>query len=270
MQQHSSFMCVAVAIQASLFDLNPPAPGFLREASTPLHAIRRTRKPCDSNITILGELAWLAWVNSASVCPPTTLESTQEVAELINVMVGQDIALFHKLLRSLLPVAAVNFLVRHTQHLHSQNEISVHHLTYDHQHDSWRLVFAVLPGNSPVFYNITWRRAADQSWKVANTPRWDALWKYLMSSTKEGSSTSAFTPLVCSCRVWQLTFGNRPNTASVSTVSNTQLNEFFRLRRVPGRELSEFLSAYYLRDKANSPRFFAELTEFAPRLSEAQ
>ena len=38
----------------------------------------------------------------------------------------------------------------------------VHHLMHDHQHDSCRFVFAVLPGNPPVFYNITWRRAADQ------------------------------------------------------------------------------------------------------------
>ena len=51
--------------------------------------------------------------------------------------------------------------------------------------------------------------------------------------------------------------GSGPNTVSGSTVSNT--------------ELSEFLSAYYLCAKANSPSFFfAELTEFAPKLSEAQ
>ena len=57
---------------------------------------------------------------------------------------------------------------------------------YDHQHDSsWRLLFAVLPGNPPVFYNVTWRRTADQNWKVANTPRWDALWKDHMNWTKE-------------------------------------------------------------------------------------
>ena len=45
----------------------------------------------------------------------------------------------------------------------------------------------------------------------------------------------------------------RPNTVSESTVSNTELNEFFGAHRVPGRELSEFLSAYYLCAKANSP-----------------
>ena len=64
--------------------------------------------------------------------------------------------------------------------------------------------------------------------------------------------------------------GNRPNTVSESTVSSTELSEFFGPHRVPGRELSEFLLAYYLCAKANSPSFFAELFEFAPKLSDAQ
>ena len=64
--------------------------------------------------------------------------------------------------------------------------------------------------------------------------------------------------------------GNVPNTVLESTVSNTELSEFFCPHRVPGRELSEFLSAYYLCAKASSTEFFAELTEFAPKLSEAQ
>ena len=50
--------------------------------------------------------------------------------------------------------------------------------------------------------------------------------------------------------------GDGPNTVSESTVSNTELSEFFFCpHRVPGRELSEFLSAYYLCEKANSPSF---------------
>ena len=49
--------------------------------------------------------------------------------------------------------------------------------------------------------------------------------------------------------------GNGPNTVSESTVSNTELSEFFWAHRVPGSELSEFLSAYYLCAKANSPSF---------------
>ena len=50
-------------------------------------------------------------------------------------------------------------------------------------------------------------------------------------------------------------FGNGPNTVSESTVSNTELSEFFGPHRVQERELSEFLSAYYLCAKANSPSF---------------
>ena len=50
--------------------------------------------------------------------------------------------------------------------------------------------------------------------------------------------------------------GNGPNTVSESTVSNTELSEFFGPHRVPGRELGEFLSAFYLCAKANSPSFF--------------
>ena len=38
-------------------------------------------------------------------------------------------------------------------------------------------------------------------------------------------------------------------------VSNRELSDFFGPHRVPGRELSEFLSAYYLCAKANSPSF---------------
>ena len=40
-----------------------------------------------------------------------------------------------------------------------------------------------------------------------------------------------------------------------STVSNTELGEFCGPHRVPGRELSELLSAYDLRTKSNSPIF---------------
>ena len=63
-------------------------------------------------------------------------------------------------------------------------------------------------------------------------------------------------------------FGDGPDTVSESTVSDTELSEFFGPHQVLGRELSEFLSAYYLRAKANSPSFFVELTEFAAELSE--
>ena len=61
---------------------------------------------------------------------------------------------------------------------------------------------------------------------------------------------------------------NRPNTVSEKTVSNTELSEFFGPHRVPGRELSEFLSSYCFCAKANLQNIFAELTEFAAELSE--
>ena len=41
--------------------------------------------------------------------------------------------------------------------------------------------------------------------------------------------------------------GNRPNTISESTVSNTELSAFLGSHRVLGRELSEFRSANYWR-----------------------
>ena len=50
-------------------------------------------------------------------------------------------------------------------------------------------------------------------------------------------------------------FGNGPNTVSGSTVSNTELSEFFWAHWVPGSELSEFLSAYDLCAQVNSPSF---------------
>ena len=64
--------------------------------------------------------------------------------------------------------------------------------------------------------------------------------------------------------------GDGPSTVSESTVSNTELGEFFG-PRVPGRELSEFLSAYYLCTKANSPSFSQNspsLLQNSVRLSE--
>ena len=54
---------------------------------------------------------------------------------------------------------------------------------------------------------------------------------------------------------WQVFVGDGPNTVSGSTVSNTELSEFFGPHRDPGGKLSEFLSAYYLCAKANSPSF---------------
>ena len=68
---------------------------------------------------------------------------------------------------------------------------------------------------------------------------------------------SEFSPIFVktSCFRQGTKIRNGPNTVSESTVSNTELSEFFGPHRVPGRELSEFLSAYYLCAKENSPSF---------------
>ena len=50
--------------------------------------------------------------------------------------------------------------------------------------------------------------------------------------------------------------GDQHNTVSESMVSDTELNEVFVPHQVPVTELSEFLSASYLRAKAKSPSFF--------------
>ena len=69
------------------------------------------------------------------------------------------------------------------------------------------------------------------------------------------------------CFLWSETGRIRFRRARFQTPSSVS---FFPPHRVPGRELSEFLSAYYLNAKATSPSFFAELTECAAELSEAQ
>ena len=55
--------------------------------------------------------------------------------------------------------------------------------------------------------------------------------------------------------------GGGPNTVSESTVSNTELSEFFRPHRLPGRS-SVSSSAYYMCAKANS----LSLSQNSPRL----
>ena len=67
--------------------------------------------------------------------------------------------------------------------------------------------------------------------------------------------------------------GNGANTVSESTVSNTELGELFGPHRVPERDLSEFLSAYYLCAHENSPscsQNSASLPQNSVSLSESQ
>ena len=65
-------------------------------------------------------------------------------------------------------------------------------------------------------------------------------------------------------------FGNGPNTVSGSTVSNTELSEFFQ-GSLSSRERTQWVPLSQLFVCQNElTEFFAELTEFAPELSEAQ
>ena len=80
---------------------------------------------------------------------------------------------------------------------------------------------------------------------------------------RQGIIQRSRRPEWCSWRSSCSSPRNGPNTVSENTVSNTELSEFFGPHRAPGTKLSEFLSAYYLCAKANSPSFFfAELSEF--------
>ena len=90
---------------------------------------------------------------------------------------------------------------------------------------------------------------------------WDGLFGASVQSYYRGSVPVS----VLEKRFWQF-FGNGPNTVPESTVSNTELSEFFCPHRVPGRELSEFLSAYYLCASQNSPSF----SQNSPSLSQTQ
>ena len=56
-------------------------------------------------------------------------------------------------------------------------------------------------------------------------------------------------------QILRFKFGKGSNMVLESTVSNTELSEFFGPHRILGKELSEFLSAYYWCAKANSPSF---------------
>ena len=84
--------------------------------------------------------------------------------------------------------------------------------------------------------------------------------------------SGVFTFRYCAVPSWtilsQCFGGLLSETGRIWLVSNTELSEFFGPHRVPGRELSEFFSGYYLCAKPSSPSFFAELTEFGAELSE--
>ena len=77
---------------------------------------------------------------------------------------------------------------------------------------------------------------------------------------------------LCTKDLWRLFFGDGPNTVSESTVSNTELSEFFWLSLSSReRERTQWIPlGLVLVGQSELTEFFAELTEFAPQLSEAQ
>ena len=88
-------------------------------------------------------------------------------------------------------------------------------------------------------------------WKVASDMRfWAAISEPKTPSFCEMSGDLApsarKSPVIAIVRFW---------FASGSMVSDTELSEVSGLHQVPGRELSEFLSAYHLRAEAKSPFF---------------
>ena len=68
---------------------------------------------------------------------------------------------------------------------------------------------------------------------------------------------------------WSSCFGNGPNTVSESTVSNIELSEFFTLTESGERTQWVPLSLLFA-CQCELTEFFAELTEFAIKISEAQ
>ena len=64
--------------------------------------------------------------------------------------------------------------------------------------------------------------------------------------------------------------GNGPNTVSWSTVSNTKLSEFFRGSLSSGERTQWVPLSLLFMCQSELTEFLAELTEFAPKLSEAQ
>ena len=87
--------------------------------------------------------------------------------------------------------------------------------------------------NSPI-WNVVFLATCSWIVCIGGRHRLKSVWTWFVRQTKA-------VPIV----------GDGPNTVSESTVSNTRLSELFGPRR-PGRELSEFLSAYDLCAKATS------------------
>ena len=99
--------------------------------------------------------------------------------------------------------------------------------------------------------------------ETTKDPKVEGSRSYQSSVTPLWRGTKAPKHLSCCVSVF-----SGPNTVSESTVSNTELSEFFGPHRVPGRGLSEFTRSPLFVCKCELTESFAELTEFAAELSE--
>ena len=67
------------------------------------------------------------------------------------------------------------YIIRTLQYMIAECDLFQSHLLYDSGHDTWRFVFAFLPGKPRLFFNVTWRKNCQWHWKIANTPMWEML-----------------------------------------------------------------------------------------------
>ena len=65
-------------------------------------------------------------------------------------------------------VAFVNYVYRTLQMMICESDVFKHQLMWDPKHNSWKLVFAFLPGSRaspPTFFNVTWEMNAPGVWQ---------------------------------------------------------------------------------------------------------
>ena len=70
-------------------------------------------------------------------------------------------------------IAVINYVVRVLQIMICESNMFKKQLMWDQKFQSWRLVFAMVPGSldtPPTFYNVTWKKDQYGKWKTMNTP----------------------------------------------------------------------------------------------------
>ena len=70
-------------------------------------------------------------------------------------------------------IAMINYVVRVLQIMSCESDMFKGNLMWGHKSQSWRLVFAMVPGSvdtPPTFYNVTWKKDQYGKWKTLNTP----------------------------------------------------------------------------------------------------